>query len=223
MRVERFPGQHRPIGDESANKSNKCLDLRDKIGYMAKFASKKVAKRTTKIDVLNSKRYSALTAMLIVSDIEKASNFYQKAFGFKSRGVMKAAGQPIHAELTLRDSTLMLTPEIQRRGARTAKTMGGSSAVMYLLVEDVDKVIDKATALGGKRWGRTEEMFWGDRRGHVIDPDGHDWMIATHRTEYTLKQFRTSKFSFSGGSAACFEVSSDAGDPPPFVATLTDG
>jgi len=171
-----------------------------------------------RIDPLNKKRYSAVTTMLIVSDVEKAANFYSKAFGFKSRGVLKAAGEPIHAELTLRDTTVMLTPEVKNRGARSAKTIGGSSVVMYLMVDNVDKVIAKAMKLGGKQFGRVQEVFFGVRRGHIIDPDGHDWMIATHVTEYSLKQFRNSGYSFHGGSAACFSQTDNVSDPPPYQA-----
>lgn len=171
-----------------------------------------------KIDALNSKRYGALNMMLIVRNIEKAASFYQKAFGFEKRGLMKAAGKPIHAELTLRDSTLMLTPEAKNRGARTAKTLGGSSALMYLLVKDVDKVVAKAIKLGAKPRGRVEEMFYGDRRGHVIDPDGHDWMISTHVADYSLNQLGKINVSFHGGAGGCFSRTNDAVDPPPFQA-----
>ena len=65
-----------------------------------------------KIDPLNKKHYGAVSAMLTVSDVKAAVAFYQKAFGFAKRGVMNGPdGKPIHAELTLRGTTLMLGPE----------------------------------------------------------------------------------------------------------------
>jgi PhnB protein len=65
-----------------------------------------------KIDPLNKKQYGALTAILTVTDLKTAMNFYQKAFGFTKRSIMNGPdGKPIHAELTLRDTTLMLGPE----------------------------------------------------------------------------------------------------------------
>jgi hypothetical protein len=61
-----------------------------------------------KIDPLNKKQYGAVSAMLTVSDVKAAVAFYQKAFGFARRGVMNGPdGKPIHAELTLRGTTLM--------------------------------------------------------------------------------------------------------------------
>ena len=62
-----------------------------------------------KIDPLNKKNYSAVSAALCVTDVKAAATFYQKAFGFKKRGIMNGPdGKPVHAELTLRGTTLML-------------------------------------------------------------------------------------------------------------------
>src|SRR6202011_6013354 len=64
-----------------------------------------------KIDPLNKKQYGAVTAMLTVADVKAAVSFYQKAFGFAKRGIMNGPdGKPMHAELTLRGTTLMQGP-----------------------------------------------------------------------------------------------------------------
>jgi PhnB protein len=57
-------------------------------------------------------------------------------------------------------------------------------------VESVDKVVDKATKLGGTRQGRVMDMFWGDRCGTIIDPDGYTWMIGTHKAEPSAKEMK---------------------------------
>src|SRR5437763_13403242 len=113
-----------------------------------------------KIDPLNRKQYSAVSAALTVSSIPAAVSFYQKAFGFTKRGIMNGPdGKPIHAELTLRATTLMLGPEDTRRGARSAKTIGASPATLYLMAESVDKVVAKAVKLGAKPMGPVMDMF----------------------------------------------------------------
>src|SRR5579863_5487690 len=95
-----------------------------------------------KIDPLNKKNYGAVTAILTVTDIKAAVNFYQKAFGFVKRGIMNGPDRkPVHAELTLRGTTLMLGPESAQMGNRSAKAMGGSPVTLYLTCEDVDKVV----------------------------------------------------------------------------------
>jgi PhnB protein len=95
-----------------------------------------------KIDPLNKKQYSAVSAALTVSDIPAAVRFYQKAFGFSKRAIMKGPdGKPMHAELTLRGTTLMLGPENEAMGKRSAKSVGASPASFYIYMENVDKVV----------------------------------------------------------------------------------
>src|SRR5947209_1264815 len=144
-----------------------------------------------KIDPLNKKQYGAVSAMLTVSDIPTAVSFYQKAFGFSKRAVMNGPdGKPIHAELTLRGTTLMLGPENPALGKRTAKTIGASPASLFLYVEDVDKVVSKAVSLGATSKGPVMDMFWGDRCGTIVDPDGYAWMVGTHKAEPTAKEMK---------------------------------
>ena len=144
-----------------------------------------------KIDPLNKKQYGAVSAMLTVSDIPTAVSFYQKAFGFSKRAVMNGPdGKPIHAELTLRGTTLMLGPENPALGKRTAKTIGASPASLFLYVEDVDRVVSKALSSGATSKGPVMDMFWGDRCGTIVDPDGYAWMVGTHKAEPTAKEMK---------------------------------
>jgi PhnB protein len=144
-----------------------------------------------KIDPLNSKLYGAVSAALTVSNIPAAVSFYQKAFGFSKRAIMNGPdGKPIHAELTLRGTTLMLGPESEQMGRRSAKTVGASPATLYIYVENVDKVVEKATNLGATPQGPVMDMFWGDRCGNVVDPDGYTWMVGTHKSEPTVKEMK---------------------------------
>lgn len=144
-----------------------------------------------KIDPLNKKAYGAVSAALTVSDIPAAVSFYQKAFGFTKRGIMNGPdGKPIHAELTLRGTTLMLGPENPAMGRRTAKSVGASPASLYIYVENVDKIVEKATKLGAASQGPVMDMFWGDRCGTIVDPDGYAWMVGTHKAEPTPKEMK---------------------------------
>ena len=144
-----------------------------------------------KVDPLNKKQYGAVSTMLTVSDVPAAMTFYQKALGFAKRGLMKGPdGKPIHAELTLRGTTLMLSPENPGMGMRSAKTVGASPASLFLYVENVDKVFSKAVSLGAEAKGPVMDMFWGDRCGTIVDPEGYAWMIGTHKAEPTPKEMK---------------------------------
>jgi len=159
-----------------------------------------------KIDPLNKKSYGSVTAILTVSDVKAAVAFYQKAFGFTKRSIMDGPdGKPIHAELVLRGTTLMLGPEMPQMGARSAKTMGASPASLYLLTEKVDKVVAQAVKLGATAKGPVMDMFWGDRCGTLVDPEGYTWMVATHMAEPTpaeVKKRMKEQMSSQGAQAA---------------------
>ena len=144
-----------------------------------------------KIDPLNKKLYGSVTAILTVTDVKAAADFYQKAFGFTKREMMNGPdGKAIHAELTLRGTTLMLGPEMPQMGSRSAKTIGASPTSLYLLTENVDKAVAKAVKLGATQKGPVMDMFWGDRCGTILDPDGNTWMIGTHMSEPTPQEMK---------------------------------
>jgi len=144
-----------------------------------------------KIDPLNKKQYGAVSVMLTVSDIPAAVSFYQKALGFSKRAIMNGPdGKPMHAELTLRGTTLLLGPENPAWNTRSAKSVGASPASLFIYVEKVDKVIEKATKLGASSNGPVMDMFWGDRCGKIVDPEGYSWMVATHKAEPSAKEMK---------------------------------
>src|ERR1700722_12428215 len=138
-----------------------------------KYPSRKRSVMPKKVDPLNKKVYGSVTAMLTVADLKAAVAFYQKAFGFAKRGIMNGPdGKPIHAELTLRGATLMLSPEMPQMGSRSAKTIGASPSSLYLLTENADKAVASAVKQGATLKGPVKDMFWGDRCGTVVDPEG---------------------------------------------------
>ena len=75
-------------------------------------------------------------------------------------------------------------------GARSAKNVGSSPTTLYLLVENADKVVAKAVKLGAQAQGPVTDMFWGDRCGRLVDPEGYAWYIATHIAEPTPAEMK---------------------------------
>jgi PhnB protein len=143
-----------------------------------------------KVDPLNKKQYSAVTTLLTVSDVKAAAAFYQKAFGFAKAAIMNGPdGKAMHAELKLRGATLMLGPE-GAMGSQSAKSVGASPSTLYLLTESADKTVAKAVKLGAKAQGPVMDMFWGDRCGMVVDPEGYAWMVATHIADPTPQEMK---------------------------------
>jgi len=128
-----------------------------------------------------------LTPILVLRNVEAALDFYQRAFGFKLRNVMRGPENAIlHAEMSHVDSQIMMGPESPERGA-FAPT-GPSPVTLYILVADVDAIADQARLHGGNIVQPPTDMFWGDRTAIIIDPEGHKWMVATHVKDIPFDQ-----------------------------------
>jgi PhnB protein len=125
--------------------------------------------------------YPSLTPYLIVGDGTAAIEFYRKAFGARLRLKLDAPGGRIgHAELEIGDSVIMLADEHPEIGARGPRAFGGSPVGLHLYIEQVDAVVARAVAAGGKLVHPVENKFYGDRMGTIEDPFGHRWYVTTH-------------------------------------------
>jgi len=125
--------------------------------------------------------YHTLTPYLAVDDASEAIDYYKKAFGAEERVRMNGPdGKVGHAELAVGDSLIMLSDPFPQASTRPPHELGGTSASVFMYVEDVDAVVKKAVDAGASVTMAVEDQFWGDRFGTITDPFGHVWSIATH-------------------------------------------
>ena len=129
------------------------------------------------------KDYHTVTPCLIVRGAAQAIEYYKKVFGATELVRMGGPdGKVGHAELKIGDSNIMLADENPNMGLghTSAATIGASPVSLYVYLPDVDRVVEKAAAEGGKILKPVEDQFYGDRSGFIQDPFGHLWGIATH-------------------------------------------
>ena len=125
--------------------------------------------------------YHSLNPYLAVDDAARAIEFYTQAFGAKERMRMPGPDGKIgHAELEIGDSIVMLSDPFPQASTKPPKELGGTSASVFMYVEDVDSVVQDAIDAGATITMPVENQFWGDRFGSITDPFGHLWSIATH-------------------------------------------
>jgi PhnB protein len=125
--------------------------------------------------------YHTLTPYLAVDDAAEAIEYYKRAFGAQERVRMDAPGGKIgHAELQIGDSLVMVSDPFPQASTQPPKELGGTSASVFMYVEDVDAVVQKAVDSGATIAMEVADQFWGDRFGSIKDPFGHVWSIATH-------------------------------------------
>lgn len=125
--------------------------------------------------------YSTVTPYLYIKGAANAIDFYKKAFAATERFRMNGPNNTVgHAEIQIGDSTIMLADEFPNMGVKGPKTIGGSPVSIYLYVDDVDSVAQRAVKAGATLKQPVEDKFYGDRTGMLEDPYGHTWYVSTH-------------------------------------------
>lgn len=126
---------------------------------------------------------------LTVRNVEAAARFYETAFGFKIKFMMPGkSGTIMHAEVEHNESTIMIGPESKDRGMLAPQTIGVISPVsIYVLVGDVDAQHQVAINAGGRELLEPTDQFFGARTSIVMDPDGHQWMLAQEEKQMTVE------------------------------------
>lgn len=127
--------------------------------------------------------FHTLTPALVVHDAIKAIEFYKEVFGAKVKRVFYGPGGKTvgHAELEIGNSKMMLSDEFPSMNVLSPQSpCGCTSASIYIYVENVDEIFNKAVSNGATVTMPLMDAFWGDRAGGILDPFGHRWMLATH-------------------------------------------
>ena len=128
-------------------------------------------------------RYRRVTPALVVDGAARALEFYAEVFDATERmRVPGPDGTIAHAEIVIGDSVLMVDDASPAMGTQAPPAGGleGSPTSLYIYVEDVDAVIERAAKLGATVERPAQDQFYGERDGHIVDPFGHRWTVATH-------------------------------------------
>ena len=120
-----------------------------------------------------------ILTILAVADLEKSSEFYRQAFGWKNP--VKA---PVYTEFELpggqklglyqRENFAHNTNKMPESVAKGSIT----STEIYLHVEDLKEAIKKIEAAGAIKLSELADRDWGDKAAYYADLDGNVLVIA---------------------------------------------
>jgi uncharacterized glyoxalase superfamily protein PhnB len=117
--------------------------------------------------------FQTLTAYLLVADADKEIAFLKAAFDARTIHVSRLPdGSVMHATLKIGTSMLMM--------GQVRDTMKPIPAMLYMYVEDVDAVYQRALAYGAQSIHEPADQLYGDRSGGVVSSNGIQWWIGTH-------------------------------------------
>jgi len=129
--------------------------------------------------------FGSLTAHITVKAAADYIDFLKRAFNAVE--ISRAPGPDgrlMHAHVRIGDSNLMLNDDFPEFGFAPIAE-GRWPMVLHLFVPDVDATFAQAVAAGCEVVMPLADQFWGDRYGHVKDPSGFTWSIATHTEDLT--------------------------------------
>jgi PhnB protein len=114
-----------------------------------------------------------ITPYLIVDGADKFIEFVKNAFGGELTFMHRDEEDRVtHATVKIGDSVIMLGDAMPG--------MDPVNAMLYLYVEDADKIFNQAVKAKGKVERELRDEFYGDRAGAVKDNWNNTWWIATH-------------------------------------------
>ena len=143
-----------------------------------------------------------VTPHLVIRGAAQAIEFYKRAFGAEERGrSLGPDGKIMHAEIKIGDSVVYLGDENPAMGGKSPLALGGSPVTLTLYVPDADEWFARATQAGAKVSMPLADQFWGDRYGHVQDPYGFTWAIATRKEDLTPAEMKTRADQFFAQTA----------------------
>ncbi len=129
---------------------------------------------------------------LVCSPCAEAIDFYKKAFDAEEVSRMPAPdGRRImHAAIRIAGRALFLVDDFPEYcgKSQTPVALGGTPVTIHRYVEDVDAAIKQAEDAGATVPMPPQDMFWGDRYGVLVDPFGHRWSLATHKSDPTPEE-----------------------------------
>lgn len=119
---------------------------------------------------------------LAVADSAAAIDWYVACLGAVERFRMAGPGGHgiMHAELGFGGQTLMLSDANPQWGTAAPDPAAPAAVKIMLYVADVDAVVGRCEAAGGRVVMAPQDQFWGDRMGEIRDPFGHAWVLASH-------------------------------------------
>jgi predicted enzyme related to lactoylglutathione lyase len=109
---------------------------------------------------------STVRAIVVTADLDRLVAFYAGVFGAEEVERVPAEGQSFYVGLRIGDSDLGLVADA------SVQTGSPQRMLLSIAVPEVDALLERVTALGGRVDGLPNDMPWGQRVAHVHDPDG---------------------------------------------------
>jgi PhnB protein len=127
---------------------------------------------------MEGKSKVAFVPQLVISHGTMDLDFYKKAFGAVETKHLTNEDGSIHvSEMFIEEAMFHFHEESYTGKTFSPGKHNGVTAIIGLMVEDVDAVMDRAIAAGAKLISPAISYEYGYRQGTILDPIGHHWLV----------------------------------------------
>ncbi|MGW0410367.1 VOC family protein [Streptomyces collinus] len=111
---------------------------------------------------------STIQPVILTADHDALLGFYTKLFGAEQIFRVPEEGPAFYLGLRIGDTDLGIVAKEEDPGTGAAPRI-----LLSISVDDVDETLGRVAALGGSVRGGPNDMPWGQRVAHILDPDGN--------------------------------------------------
>jgi predicted enzyme related to lactoylglutathione lyase len=105
--------------------------------------------------------------IIVTADLDRLVAFYTGVFGAQEVERAPEEGPTFYVGLRIGDSALGLVADA------SVETGSPQRILLSIDVPEIDPLLERVTALGGRVPGPPNDMPWGQRVVHLQDPDGN--------------------------------------------------
>jgi PhnB protein len=121
---------------------------------------------------------TAFVPQLVISHGTMDLEFYKNAFGaIETKHITNDDGSIHVSEMFIDGAMFHFHEESYNGSSFSPGKYNGVTAIIGLMVADVDKVMARAISAGAKETSPAQSYDYGYRQGSLMDPLGHHWLI----------------------------------------------
>jgi len=122
--------------------------------------------------------------ILRYNEARMAIDWLCSAFGFEQIFSVPQSGQYVrHAQLKLGTNLIMVGSVRPDDGIASPTTLGASTQMLAVYIDDPDAHFRRALAAGAKILYPPTDTDFGSREYHALDLEGHPWTFGTYRPQ----------------------------------------
>jgi predicted enzyme related to lactoylglutathione lyase len=110
---------------------------------------------------------TSIQPIVSTPDLPRLRSFYEEVLGGTQTLRVPEEGPEFYVELRIGDTALGI---VQQDDAQIGKPV---RVILSADVDDVDALLPTVASAGGSVPGQPNDMPWGQRVAHVLDPDGN--------------------------------------------------